>query len=279
MTMDFNQHVIEQFRAGQGRVGPPFEDARLLLLTTTGARTGTRHTTPLGYLLDEDPGRLYVIASAGGSPRHPAWFHNLRKNPRVTVETGAFTYEADARILEGAERDRIFARATGTDPGWARYETASGRTLPVVALDPAGPPAPAAARPGDGLKLIHDAFRKELAIVRKEVAESGGGLGAQLRINCLAVCQGLSHHHTMEDAHMFPHLDEQYPEIADVMARLRREHEEIARLLEELQRLVAGEHTDRAAVSAEVDRLTAQVEAHLDYEEENLIPILNANAP
>ncbi|MDA0637217.1 nitroreductase/quinone reductase family protein [Nonomuraea sp. MCN248] len=279
MTLDFNQHVIDQFRAGQGRVGPPFENARLLLLTTTGARTGDRRTTPLGYLLDEEPGRLYVIASAGGSPRHPAWFHNLRKNPRVTVETGAFTYEAQARVLEGPDRERIFARAVESDPGWRQYEDASGRTLPVVALESEGPPAPGPARPGDALKLIHDAMRRELAIVRQEVAASGGTLGAQLRVNCLAVCQGLSHHHRMEDAHLFPRVGEQYPELADVMARLRREHEEIARLLEKLQRLLGAGHADRATVSEEVDRLTAQVEAHLDHEEENLIPLLNAAAP
>ncbi|HLU73287.1 MAG TPA: nitroreductase/quinone reductase family protein [Nonomuraea sp.] len=279
MTMDFNQHVIDRFRAGRGQVGPPFENARLLLLTTVGARTGTPRTTPVGYLLDEDPDRLYVIASAGGSPRHPDWYHNLRKNPRVTVETGAFTYEADARVLEGAERDRVFGRAAEADPGWARYETASGRTLPVVALEAAGPPAPGTARPGEGLKLVHDAFRRELAVIRAEVAASGAGLGAQLRINCLAFCRGLSHHHGMEDAHLFPHLDRQYPEIADVMARLRREHEEMARLLAELQQLLTAGHLDRAALSAEVDRLTAEVEAHLDYEEENLIPVLDAMAP
>lgn len=279
MTFDFNRDIIERFRARRGRVGPPFENARLILLTTTGARTGAPHTTPLGYLLDEEPDRLFVIASAGGSPRHPAWYHNLRKNPRVTVETGAFTYEAEARVLEGAERDRIFARAVEADPGWARYETASGRTLPVVALEPVGPPAPAVTRPGEGLRAVHDAFRQELAALRAEVAASGTGLGAQLRINCLAVCQGLQHHHRMEDAHMFPHLGEQYPELADVLGRLRREHEEIARLLGELQRLADDADADRAAVSAEVDRLTAELEAHLDYEEENLIPLLDAAAP
>ncbi|MFG1946302.1 nitroreductase/quinone reductase family protein [Nonomuraea sp. NPDC048826] len=276
MTMDFNQHVIDQFRAGRGRVGPPFEDARLLLLTTTGARSGARHTTPLGYLPDEQPGLRHVIASAGGSPRHPAWYHNLRKNPQVTIETGGFTYEARARVLEGAERDRIFARAVEADPGWARYEDASGRVLPVVALEPAGPPETAVTRRGDGLKMVHDAFRKELDIVRKEVAASGGVLGAQLRVNCLVVCQGLGHHHRMEDTNMFPRLGEEHPELADVMTRLHREHEEIARLLEALRLLLGGEHADRAAVSAEVDRLTAEVEAHLDYEEEHLVPILNA---
>lgn len=275
MPIDVNQQIIDEFRATGGRVGPPFEGARLLLLTTTGARSGARHTVPLGYLLDERPERLYVIASAGGSPRHPAWFHNLRAHPRVTVETGAFTYEAEAEILTGEERERVFARAVEADPGWARYEADSGRTLPVVALNSAGPPAFSDPRPGAGLKLVHDAFRRELAIVRQEVA-SGGGLGAQLRINCLSVCQALHHHHTIEDARLFPHLGRQWPELAGVLQRLRREHEAIALLLEELRALVSGDGGRLDDLPAEVDRLIAELEAHLDYEEEHLIPVLNA---
>ncbi|GAB3896043.1 hypothetical protein GCM10027612_49790 [Microbispora bryophytorum subsp. camponoti] len=79
---------------------------------------------------------MLVIASAGGSPRHPAWYHNVRANPHVTVETGVFTIEAEATVVEGAERERLFARAVEADSGWADYQTRSGRVLPVVALTP-----------------------------------------------------------------------------------------------------------------------------------------------
>ncbi|GIH51054.1 deazaflavin-dependent oxidoreductase, nitroreductase family [Microbispora rosea] len=135
MPYDFNQQIIQEFRANRGKVGGPFEGARLLLLTTTGARSGVRRTVPLGYLNDEG-GRMLVIASAGGAPHHPAWYHNLRADPRVTVETGVFTVEAEAAVLEGEERERLFARAVEADSGWADYQARSGRVLPVVALTP-----------------------------------------------------------------------------------------------------------------------------------------------
>ncbi|MEV4253296.1 nitroreductase/quinone reductase family protein [Spirillospora sp. NPDC049652] len=132
--VDFNQQVIDEFRANHGRVGGMFEGARLILLTTTGARTGRPHTTPLGRIPDAD--RLLVIASAGGADRHPAWFHNLAANPRVTVETGTSVLEADAVVLEGAERDEAWSRAVESDPGWAEYQRKTSRTIPVVALHP-----------------------------------------------------------------------------------------------------------------------------------------------
>ncbi|SFQ64265.1 deazaflavin-dependent oxidoreductase, nitroreductase family [Amycolatopsis arida] len=272
--MDFNQQIIDEFRANRGQVGGPFANARLLLLTTTGARSGKPHTVPLGYLLDEGE-RLLVIASAAGAPQHPAWYHNIRANPRVTVETGPFTVEADAVVLEGEERDRIFARAVEADPGWGEYQARTERVIPVVALNPVGG-APNGSSPGEGLKLIHDAFRRELALIRTEVATSGPGLGAQLRINCLTLCEGLHYHHTMEDGHLFPALDESYPELAEPLARLRREHEKVKTLLDQLRELISSTTADRATVLAGVERLTAEVEAHLDYEEANLIPVMDA---
>ncbi|SNS27933.1 nitroreductase/quinone reductase family protein [Actinomadura mexicana] len=271
--MDFNKHIIEEFRANGGRVGGPFEGGRLLLLTTTGARSGAPHTTPLGYLPD-GVGRVLVIGSAGGAPRNPAWFHNLVANPRVTVESGAFAYEADAVVLEGDERDRAFARAAEADPGWAAYEEKSGRTLPVVALVQvaAGPPA-GPASPSAMLVAVHDAFRGELELIRKEVAASGAAVGAQLRVNCLTMCQGLGHHHMGEDQQMFPLLERRHPELGPALAELRDEHETITALLEELRRVLdAG---DSASLLAEVDRLTAALEAHLGREEERLVPLLD----
>ncbi|MGW4793302.1 nitroreductase/quinone reductase family protein [Nonomuraea sp. NPDC004297] len=272
MPMDFNQQIIDEFRANRGQVGGPFEGGRLLLLTTVGARTGASRTTPLGYLPDGD--RLLVIASAGGAPRHPAWYHNLRANPRVTVEDGILAYQADAVVLVGEERERMFARAAELDPGWRAYEDRSGRTLPVVALLPvdAGPPT---GPMGDALITLHDAFRRELSLLRREVAASGPRLAAQLRVNCLTMCQGLHVHHSHEDRFVFPAMEGRYPELAPVMERLRAEHETIARLLDELRTLLAAPDVPPADLLGEVNRLTGELEAHLDYEEKHLVPLLN----
>ncbi|MGW7491187.1 nitroreductase/quinone reductase family protein [Streptomyces sp. NPDC054786] len=279
MPIDFNRQIIEEFRANGGRVGGPFEGGRLLLLTTLGARSGAPHTTPLGYLPDGG-GRVLVIASAAGAPKHPAWFHNLVVHPRVTVEAGVFTYEAQALVLEGAERDRAFARAAAADPGWSEYQAKTERVLPVVALEeiPAGPPHISAASAGAALKAVHDGFRRELALIRKEIAESGPGLGAQLRVNCLTLCQGLHNHHTGEDAGMFPMLGRHHPELAPALERMHQEHEKLAVLLAALQKVISTEGADPRSVLSEVERLTEEVEKHLAYEEEQLIPVLDGPA-
>ncbi|MGW8552300.1 nitroreductase/quinone reductase family protein [Streptomyces tubercidicus] len=276
MPIDFNRQIIEEFRANGGCVGGPFEGGRLLLLTTTGARSGAPHTTPLGYLPDGD-GRVLVIASAAGAPKHPAWYHNLVAHPRVTVEAGVFTYEAQAVVLEGAERDRAFARAVDSDPGWSEYQEKTDRVLPVVALEeiPAGPPNINASSVGGALKAVHDGFRRELALIRKEIAASGPGLGAQLRVNCLTLCKGLRNHHTGEDAGMFPLLGRNHPELAPALERLEQEHQKLAVLLAELQIVISDRDADPQLLLAEVERLTEEVENHLTYEEEQLIPVLD----
>ncbi len=271
MPNDFNQKIIEEFRANRGLVGGPFEGGRLLLLTTTGARSGARRTTPLAYL--PDGSRKLVLASAGGAPSHPAWYHNLLAHPRVTVEDGIFTYEAEAVVLEGEERDRLFARATEANPAWGAYQAKAARILPVVALQPVGgiPAGPL----GESLRMIHDVFRRELALIRGEVATSGSVLGAQLRVNCLTLCQGLHHHHGGENGALFPFLEERHPHLAPALVRLRQEHRTIERLLNELQELLAADETDPGTLLTEVERLTTGLEAHLDYEEEQLLPILD----
>ncbi|MEO3876646.1 nitroreductase/quinone reductase family protein [Nonomuraea sp. B12E4] len=273
MPTDFNQQVIDEFRANKGRVGGPFEGARLLLLTTVGARTGARHTTPLGYLPDGGD-RVLVIASAGGAPTHPAWYHNLLANPDVTVEDGVFTYRAKAAVLTGEEREGVFARAVAADPGWGHYQDRSGRVLPVVALVPAedGPPAGPL---GDMLRTVHDAFRRELALIRREVAASGPRVGAQLRVNCLTLCQGLHVHHEREDRHMFPALERRHPRLAPALERLRAEHVVVQQLLERLQHLLSTDDLAPETLQREVDRLIQELEAHLDYEEEQLVTLLN----
>lgn len=153
--VDFQQRVITEFRAHRGRVGGMFEGADLVLLTTTGARSGRPHTTPVGFRADGD--RLLVIASAAGADRHPAWFHNLVADPRVTVEVGPFTLEADAAVLQGAERDEQWARAVDADPGWAEYQRKTTRIIPVVALHPMRLPEDA----GGTLTGLLDALHKE----------------------------------------------------------------------------------------------------------------------
>ncbi|MFF6999512.1 nitroreductase/quinone reductase family protein [Streptomyces sp. NPDC008313] len=294
MPNHFNQQVIDEFRANAGQVGGYFEGARLLLLTTTGARSGAPHTTPVGYYPDGGE-RVFVIASAGGAPAHPDWFHNLVAHPRLTVETGVFTYEAEAVVLDGAERDRVFARAVEADPGWAAYQAKTDRVIPVVALHEVakdGPPRSTASTMGEYLRIVHDAFRRELVLIRKETAShvSGVGtggrapLGAQLRVNCLTLCQGLHNHHAGEDLALFPLVADRHPELAPALARLRGEHERIAALLDELRTALTGPGDGTAGepglgparLLAEVDRLTAELEAHLRYEEEQLIPLLDA---
>jgi hypothetical protein len=198
-------------------------------------------------------------------------------NPRVTVEDGIFTYDADAVVLDGAERDRLFARAVEADPGWGEYQAKTTRTIPVVALHLLDG-TPNATAWGDGLVQIHAAFRRELALIRQELTAAGSRLGAQLRVNCLTVCEGLHFHHRMEDDQMFASLEEQQPELADALIQLRQEHASIQRLLEELQAVVSVDGQDTATVRAEVERLTTAVEAHLDHEEEHLVPVLNALA-
>ena len=270
----FNQQIIDEFRANAGVVGGPFEGARLLLLTTTGARTGAKHTTPLAYLPD-DAERVLVIGSAGGSDKHPAWYHNLVADPEVVVETGLFTYEAKAVVLTGTERDQAFARAVEAEPGWAAYQARTSRVIPVVALTQAGGGPPHADSFGDLLVRIHTAFRRELALIRREIADSGGsgpGLGAQLRINCLTFCQGLHHHHAGEDRGIFPMLADRFPELDPVLRRLSEEHEKVATLVEELQRVIAEGGGD---LLGEVDRLVEALDAHLSYEEEQLVPFLD----
>jgi len=131
---DWNRRIIEEFRANGGTVAGQFEGAPLLLLTTTGAKTGARHTTPVMFY--EEGGRRYVFASKAGAPTHPDWYHNLVADPVVTVEVGAETFDARAELVTGDERDRIYRTQAERYPGFAEYEEKTTRTIPVVALDP-----------------------------------------------------------------------------------------------------------------------------------------------
>ncbi|GAA3431272.1 nitroreductase family deazaflavin-dependent oxidoreductase [Kutzneria kofuensis] len=131
---DFNTQVIEEFRANSGKVGGPFEQANVVLMTVTGAKSGAERTTPVVYFNDGD--RIYVIASAGGSTKHPAWYHNLVANPELTVEVGTDKYRARAvPVTDDAERDRLYAHAVSLMPGFGEYEKQANRRIPVLYLD------------------------------------------------------------------------------------------------------------------------------------------------
>jgi deazaflavin-dependent oxidoreductase (nitroreductase family) len=132
----FNQDLIEEFRANGGKVTGQFAKAPLLLLTTTGAKTGQRRTSPLVYTTDGD--RLVVIASKGGAPTNPDWFRNLVANPEVTVELPGETFAARASVPEGEARQRLFDRQAAVMPGFAEYQRNTTRRLPVVVLERAG---------------------------------------------------------------------------------------------------------------------------------------------
>ena len=129
---DFNAKIIDEFRANNGVVGGPFTGAPMLLLTTTGAKSGAERINPLVYLTENN--HVYIFASYAGAPTNPAWYHNLLANPRVTVEVGGSRYAATATPVTGAERDRIYAAQVAVMPGFGEYQEKAGRTIPVIEL-------------------------------------------------------------------------------------------------------------------------------------------------
>jgi deazaflavin-dependent oxidoreductase (nitroreductase family) len=130
---DWNEKVIEEFRANGGRMGGPFEGAPMILMHHIGAKTGTERVTPLVHFPEGD-GRTVIVASAAGAPNHPAWFHNLRANPKIEVEAGTETYPVLAEEITGAERDEVWARVVSESPGFADYQRKTDRTIPLVRL-------------------------------------------------------------------------------------------------------------------------------------------------
>ena len=129
----FNQNIIDEFRANDGKVGGQFAGAPLLLLTTIGAKSGAQHTSPVAYTTDGD--RLVIIASYAGGPRNPAWFHNLVANPEVTVELPGDTFPARAVVASGDDRDRLYAAQAAKMPVFTEYQQKTSRTIPVVTLE------------------------------------------------------------------------------------------------------------------------------------------------
>jgi deazaflavin-dependent oxidoreductase (nitroreductase family) len=134
---DYNARIVAEFRANRGRVGGNFEGAPLLLLHSTGARTGREIVKPMMFLRDGD--RYLVFASKGGAPENPAWYHNLVAHPDAEIEVGAETIPVRAEVLAGEERDRKYAEQAALYPGFAEYQQKTDRVIPVVALVPTGP--------------------------------------------------------------------------------------------------------------------------------------------
>ncbi|HKE74210.1 MAG TPA: nitroreductase family deazaflavin-dependent oxidoreductase [Acidimicrobiales bacterium] len=132
---DFNAQIVEEFRANEGRVGGAFAGASMLLLHTVGARSGQERVNPLVYRTDGDA--LVIVASKGGAPTNPDWFHNLVAHPDVTIEVGTETRSVRARVAEADERERLWADLKAAMPGFADYEARTTRQIPVVLLDPA----------------------------------------------------------------------------------------------------------------------------------------------
>ena len=129
---DWNKKIIKEFRENDGVVGGYFTGHPLLLLHHTGAKSGTKRVNPLAAF--EAGERLFIIASKGGAPDHPDWYHNIVANPTVKVEYGTDTFEAKAAVTEEPERSKLYAKAVSEFPGFGEYEEKTERTIPVITL-------------------------------------------------------------------------------------------------------------------------------------------------
>jgi deazaflavin-dependent oxidoreductase (nitroreductase family) len=129
---DMNARIIAEFRANAGVVGGGFAGAPMILMNITGAKSGKQYVTPLVYLADGDD--WIVIASKGGAPTNPDWYHNLKANPKLTIEVGSDTIAAVATEVTGAERDALYARQAAVMSNFDEYQKATTRVIPVFRL-------------------------------------------------------------------------------------------------------------------------------------------------
>jgi deazaflavin-dependent oxidoreductase (nitroreductase family) len=129
---DWNKTIIEEFRANGGKVGGPFAGRTLLLLHTTGAKSGQPRINPVAYVMDGD--RFVVIASKGGAPTNPDWYHNIVANPLITVEVGTEQFPVRATVTSEPERTRLYNQMVAVMPGFAEYQTKTTRMIPVIVL-------------------------------------------------------------------------------------------------------------------------------------------------
>ena len=130
----FNKTITDEFRANDGKVSGQFAGADLLLLTTTGAKSGQPRLSPLAYFRVD--GKLLIIGSFAGADVNPGWVHNLRANPSAHVEIGSESSDVVARELPAAERDQLFSKITAAAPGFAEYQAKTTRVIPVFELQP-----------------------------------------------------------------------------------------------------------------------------------------------
>jgi deazaflavin-dependent oxidoreductase (nitroreductase family) len=130
---DWNQQIIEEFRANEGRVGGMFEGRPMVIIHHIGAKTGAERETPLVHF-PEDDGRTVIVASNGGHPKNPAWFHNIKATPEIEVEVGTERYRMVAEEITGAERDEFWTRVVSEMPGFADYQKSTDRKIPLVRL-------------------------------------------------------------------------------------------------------------------------------------------------
>jgi len=129
---NWNQRTIDEFRAHKGKVGGIFEGKHLLLLSSIGAKSGQRRINPLAYLPDGD--RLIIFATKRGAPTNPDWYYNLLAHPEATVEVGTEEFAVTASVVQGAERDQLYARQVAVTPAFGDYEQKTSRKIPVIAL-------------------------------------------------------------------------------------------------------------------------------------------------
>ncbi len=129
---DRNKSIVEEFRANGGKVGGRFEGRTLLLLHTKGAKSKQERINPVAYVKDSD--RLVVIASKGGAPTNPDWYHNLLAHPEVTVEVGTEQFKVRATVAKEPERTRLYDEMVKMMPGFAEYQSKTTRVIPVIVL-------------------------------------------------------------------------------------------------------------------------------------------------
>lgn len=132
---DWNEKIIREFRQNGGKVGGPFAGAPMVLIHHVGARSGTVRVSPL-VAFPEDDGAFLVVASKGGAPSNPDWYHNVLAHPRFEVELGTRTFEVEATELDPAERARVWPRIVADRPGFGDYERKTSRVMPVLRLRP-----------------------------------------------------------------------------------------------------------------------------------------------
>jgi len=128
----FNKNIVDEFRANNGKVGGQFEGANLLLLTSTGAKSGQPRLAPLAYFTID--GKMIIIGSKAGADTNPDWVHNLRANPRAHIEVGTDAYDVSSRELPKAERDEIFDKVVAAAPGFGEYQSNTSRIIPLFEL-------------------------------------------------------------------------------------------------------------------------------------------------